>query len=296
VSSGQYTPPQWGHTPAQVSITVPPQPGTTVPVSTATLSPTAAGESITSGLDTVSLNPGGGTTETALSQGTYTVYVFDAVLDLEHEQALETTNHPVQTGADINSHAYLMPARLSMSVGMSDVMTAFQGQNTQGITASLFTGGATKSVSAYQTMLTLQSQRALLTITTRIRTYVNMLVANIAPREDFRTVTGLRMRIDFRQVLTGSASTTPLTARSDATQTSGLGQVQPQVVPPATQSQFGLPVSTSSPAESFTTPGTDQPTQNLLNYINSGQTVHAPGTGSYSSCPLTCLANQPVPR
>ncbi len=285
IPTGPYTPPQWGRG-ATISITVPPQPGTSVPISAATLDTQTVAQ----------LSAGGASTDSALSQGVYTVYVFDAVMELEHEQTLEVTNHPVQTGADINSHAYLMPARLGLIVGMSDVMAAFQGTNAQGIKASPFTGGVTKSVSAYRTVLSLQAQRALLTVTTRLRTYDNMIIAAVSPREDFRTVTGLRMRVDLRQILTGSASTAPLTGRADATQSSGLGQVQPQTVPSSTQNQFGLPSTPTSSPESFTAPTIDQPTQNLLNYLQSGQTVNTPGAGSYSSCPLQCLANKPVPQ
>lgn len=278
MSTATYTPPQW-RGPATISITVPPQSNTITVGAPASLT----------------LTPGGGTNATSLTGSAYTVYVFDAVLELEHAQELQVTTHPVQTGADINSHAYLMPAELMMSIGMSDAMAAYQGTNVQGVQATAFSGGSTKSVSAYQTMLALQAQRSLLTITTRLRTYANMLITRITPREDYRTITGLRMRVEFRQILTGTINTTKLTPRPDATQSSGSGQAQPGVVPSATQQQYGTP-STATTKPSYTTPTVDAPTQNLLNYLRSGQTVNSPGAGTYSSSVLSYLSNLPVPQ
>jgi hypothetical protein len=55
----------------------------------------------------------------------FRTYVFDAVFSLEHDQRLTKTMHPVQTGAALSSHAYLMPAHLTMMVGMSDAMQSY---------------------------------------------------------------------------------------------------------------------------------------------------------------------------
>lgn len=193
-------------------------------------------------------------------------YVFDAVLLLDHEQRLEKTAHPVQTGGVISSHAYVMPARVSLDIGMSDVMDAYStstglannasstgGSVTPASTAT-FTGnpyggsGKGKSVSAYQTMLTLQAQRVPLTVVTRLRTYNNMVVTSVAPQESGKTVAGLRMRVDFEEIFTASTTTAPASARPDSTATTGLGTVNPSPVPAATQMQFSPNVpSFSSP-------------------------------------------------
>jgi hypothetical protein len=231
---------------------------------------------------------GDGSPVLSVSGSTQTTYVFDAVLELDHEQRLEKTHHPVQTSADISSHAYLMPARVSMYVGMSDAMAAYSnGLNSAGalsgsvgasnITASTvapFTGlSSSKSVNAYQTMLSLQSARQPLTITTRLRIYTNMVITSIAPREDFKTIAGLRMRVEFEQIFTGATSAVPVTARPDATQSTGLGAVSPQPVPKSTQQQFQVPSQLPPTVKNLADPFT----------FNLTAPIAVPGAGSHSS-------------
>ena len=141
MSSQAYTPPQWANTPSMVSLTVP-----------------AQNKGVRGNL--------GGPQGTAPDgsplfiigtpvKSAPNVYVFDAVLDLEHWQSLVKTQHPIQTGADISSHAYLQPAKLTMYIGMSDAMAAYMAD---GVTP--FSGASnSKSVNAYQTMLDIQAVR-----------------------------------------------------------------------------------------------------------------------------------------
>ena len=222
-------------------------------------------------------------------------YVFDAVLDIEHEQRLEKTQHPVQTGANISSHAYLQPASVSMSILMSDVATAYASGAATGTTAwgatpsntTPFTGDVSRSVSAYQTLLTLQANRSLLTVTTRLRTYNNMLVTSIAPREDYRTTTGLRARVMFEQVITATTSSkagvsassssstgASVSARPDATQSSELGVVQPSAVSTTTQTQFQYPQTSTTSTSTYTT---------TADSLNESSSVNVPGAGDHSS-------------
>lgn len=280
---GAYAPAQWSAVPAQVSITVPPQPGSTsvtAPDNGASLPGASAS------LD----NYSAAASQNALNAASYTVYVFDAVLSIDHNQTLEKTKHPVQTGADISSHAYLMPASVTLDIGMSDVMAAYTGVNAQGISASAFSGSASKSVSAYQTLLQLQASRSLLTVTTRLRTYTNMLITSLPPREDYRTITGLRCRVEFEEILTGSVSTSPVTARPDATQSNGLGVVDPSTVPASTEAQFS--VTPVAPDTSTTNPLTTPAQLPPLPDINGPDSVGSlynigtvNGAGSYSSSP-----------
>ena len=267
--AGPYRPPQWSSGPAMVSITQ-------VPTQNQN-----SGFAMVDGVPTL-----GG------SGSTQTTYVFDAVLELEHDQRLEKTRHPVQTGAAVSSHAYLLPARVAMYIGMSDAMDAYSnGQNNTNSagsaspdTVSPFTGASSsKSVNAYQTMISLQAARQPLTVTTRLRTYTNMMIVGVSPREDYKTITGLRMRVEFEQIFMAStvaggstvAAQPAITARPDTALPAGLGQVNPSVVPSITQKQFQYPQGSG---------GAGQP------YISStGEkfyyptTASVPGAGSYSS-------------
>jgi hypothetical protein len=233
----------------------------------------------------------GASLSSATGTASPTTYVFDAVLELDHEQAMETTNHPVQTGASLTSHAYLQPATVTMSILMSDVVQQYStGQQGSAIaqggaspsTAAPFSGNGSKSVAAYQTLLSLQSARQPLTVTTRLRSYQNMMITAISPREDHKTITGLRVRVTFKQIITGAATTaqaSPVSARPDATQITGLGTVNPSPVPASTQNQFGV-----TPQEPSLGPS-----------IENGLTiVNVPGAGNYSSEPgQTSLPSNP---
>jgi len=268
-ASGLYRPPQWVG-PPMVSITVPQQ----MQQSTQDLS--------TSSVD---LSPS--------AVGTVT-YIFDAVLDLEHEQRLEVTRHPVQTGADISSHAYLVPARLVMAVLMSDTVDQYAAGSQQldgsgPSTMSTWSGNTSKSVSAYQQMQTLQAARQPLTVVTRLRTYTNMVIASISPREDYKTITGLRMRVEFTEIYTATVATVPNSARSNTTDSSGLGQTGTQPVSSTTQNQFGVPVNPVG------TSLTDL-TSSLLGYLQSGSSVDVPGAGSYSSTNINNLSTLQAPQ
>jgi hypothetical protein len=252
--TGIYTPPQYAAGPAMVSITVLSGGTPVAPAST----------------QANTMYPALATANASASPVTATMYVFQAVLSVEHAQRLEKTHHPVQTSADVSSHAYLMPAQCVMDIGMSDAMAAYTSAS-----VTKFSGSSTSaSVNAYQTMLALQASRSLLTITTRLRTYSNMVVGSISPREDSHTITGLRMRIEFEQILMASASTVPVTTRSDVTTTTGLGTVNSSSVGSTTQSQFKVP-ATSIPSSATSTGGA----------FAVHCPINVPGAGAYSSVP-----------
>ncbi len=169
-------------------------------------------------------------------------YVFDAVLSLDHDQTLTKTHHPVQTGASISSHAFIEPARLVMSVLMSDVAGSYTAgvNQTSAPYVQTWKGSTSKSVSAYQQMLALQSQRVPLTVTTRLRTYQNMLITRVSPREEARTITGARFQLEFEQLFIANTQTTPVSTRPNDTASTGLGPVNTQPVPTAVDDQFGV--------------------------------------------------------
>lgn len=154
-----------------------------------------------------------------------TLYAFDAEFTIEHEQHLTKTEHPVQTGASISDHAFINPARLIIDIGMSDVMDAYYNPST-------WQGSTSKSVSAYQTMLALQFSRIPLQITTRLRTYSNMIITNLTPRDTVKTIGALKMTIEFGQIFIANISVVTTSARPQDTNNTDLGIVNP--TPPTT--------------------------------------------------------------
>ena len=223
--AGPYRPPQWSK-PAMVMVTVP---------AASSFTPGSLGQQLPTDVN------GTPTLQVTTTISYPTSYVFDAVLSLEHDQALTRTRHPVQTGAAVSSHAYIEPATLVLYVLMSDVTPQYAAApQKQAPYIQPWTGNASKSVSAYQQMLALQNQRLPLTVVTRLRTYTNMLIDRIAPREDEKTITGARFRIEFGQVFLASTQASPISARPNDTDSTGLGTVNS--VPPSatTQQQFGI--------------------------------------------------------
>lgn len=163
-----------------------------------------------------------------------TLYAFDAEIQIEHQQQLRKTEHPVQTGASISDHAYLEPAQLVLDIGMSDAMDAYFNPST-------WIGAPTKSVSAYQAMLALQFSRIPLQITTRLRTYQNMVIESLTPTDTYKQVSGLRMRVEFGQIFLAEISQPTVSARPQDTNATNLGIVNPQPVTGAQQSQNNVP-------------------------------------------------------
>lgn len=213
-------------------------------------------------------------TITPVTKRAATTYVFDAVLSAEHDQTLTKTHHPVQTGASVSSHAYIEPAQLVLYVLMSDVAQQFTAVATAGTTGQPWTGSPSKSISAYQQMLTLQAVRVPLTVVTRLRTYQNMLILKVSPREDDKTITGARFRIEFEQLFVANTQATPVSARPNDTDATGLGAVNVQPPSSAVVQQFAVPPEATVnkiPGQASAAP---QPT-----------TVNVPGAGTASSTP-----------
>ena len=136
-----------------------------------------------------------------------TTYFFDAVLRAEHVHSLRKTEQPVQSGASIADHAFDLPKRLIVDIGMSDAMASFKdGQ---------WTDAATKSISAFQTLSDLKSSRVLLAVTTRLFNYENMLVEDVRAVDTARTAHGLRALVVFSEALTGIVEQNPASSSGE---------------------------------------------------------------------------------
>jgi hypothetical protein len=295
-----WRPPQWNNKAAMVSVTVPA--GYTAPQSSGAVDPTTNTYTIA-----------GATKQAATS------YVFDAVIGLDHEQVLTKTRHPVQTSASISSHAYVEPAQLVLYVLMSDAAAQYVPSNqTNPPYATQFTGNKSKSVSAYQQMLTLQAARIPLTVTTRLRTYNNMLIMRLSPHEDHKTITGAKFRIEFEQIFVASTQVTPNSTRPNDTGTTGLGSANTQVPPASVDTQFQVHAygtGPDGPSEAVplppdlhngSTPVVDNgvpgylvttrpgyPPDFVPQYSNSVRKIDVPGAGNFSSVNTNALKQVP---
>lgn len=119
--------------------------------------------------------------------------LFDAVLHVDHSLNVVTTDHPVQTGANISDHAYKENDEVTLEIGMSD--------------AAVSSGGSNRSVNAYQTLRSIAANRELVTLVTRLNTYPNMLIVSLSAPDDYTTMFGLRATVTFKQIKIVSVST-----------------------------------------------------------------------------------------
>jgi hypothetical protein len=169
---------------------------------------------------------------TATLPNTQTLYVFDAVLRMAHEQRVTKTRHPVQTGAAIADHAYVEPARLVLEIGMSDAMDAYQ--------KGTWIGGATKSSSAYQVLLAMAFARIPLVVTTKLRTYLNMVIEYVGAEDTVHTIAGLRARIEFGEIFVANTQVVTDSSRPQDTGKTDLGSVNPAAPTAAQTSQNSI--------------------------------------------------------
>jgi hypothetical protein len=166
-------------------------------------------------------------------------YVFDAVLKLAHRRTLRKTQHPVLTGANISDHAYVEPSKVVLNIGMSDAMSSYNKETWE--------GAATKSVSAWQILKTLQLNKTLLQLTTRLDTYVNMLITDLSADDDNKTLHALRATIVLEEIISASVTSTPnVSARPQTSDTSQGGVIQ-STSPNAAQVQQNVIPSTLWP-------------------------------------------------
>ncbi len=209
------------------------------------------------------------------------VYVFDAVFKVEHSRELRRTEHPIQTSAgsaaiSITDHAYLLPSRVELEIGMSDAMDSYS-RNEWGSTAS-------KSISAYQTLVNLMQSRLLVTLTTRLATYKNMLIEAVTSADTHQTRHGLRATVVLSEVFLADATAVAsvlrptlasddtaggVSARPQATDATPAGTQQTTPVPAALTAQHNL-TSSASPIPAFPT---------------------VPGAGNWSSGNLSSIGN-----
>jgi hypothetical protein len=206
----QYSPPNWNGK-ALYSITV----------------NTTTSTSLTSDPSVIQMDVSGAAQNAASST---TMFVFDGMKLADHDQSCIPTQHPLQAGYNIADHAVLQPARLVLEVLMSDAIAAYS--------TGMWTGNPSKSISAFQQMQTLMQNRALLTISTRLQTYNNMLLVNVKSQDSQRHYSGqLSMILTFQQIFIGTIAIQSNSAREQTTGSTEQGTVNGQTPDATTLAQ-----------------------------------------------------------
>ena len=147
-------------------------------------------------------------------------FFFDAVFRTEHSLHTVITSHPVQNGANISDHAYLEPARVTMEIGMSDVgSSTIFGQ---------FMANSSKSKAAFEALLKMREKRLPVDISTRLKSYKNMMIEDLSFPDDINTFYGLRATVSMRQVIIAEvAKVSKVSQRPNVSESTQAGKVVP---------------------------------------------------------------------
>lgn len=110
----------------------------------------------------------------------------DVIVDENHTDDMEITEHPVQQGAKTSDHAYKQPSLVSITGGVSDC----GGDE----------GGYRRSVETYEALLALQAKAEPMDVITGKRSYKNMLIKSLGVTTDEKTENSLMFTAELKQV------------------------------------------------------------------------------------------------
>lgn len=116
----------------------------------------------------------------------------DIVVEEVNRDTTFITNHPVERGAAISDHAFMMPVEVEMRCGWSDSSGGYQGY----------------SNAIYQALQKLQIARQPFTVVTQRRLYQNMLIGGLEVTTSAATAYALLVRVFLREVIIVSTQTT----------------------------------------------------------------------------------------
>lgn len=123
--------------------------------------------------------------------------IFDASVVENHSQNATVTKYPVETGSDIADHIRVEPLSFTMTGAVS---------NTPIIPlASLTAQGDRRAENAFEKLRELQEKGALLTVTTTLRTYKNMVLTAISVPRDASRGNIVEAALTFEEMVTAKA-------------------------------------------------------------------------------------------
>lgn len=117
------------------------------------------------------------------------------------------TAHPVETGAAVTDHAFLVPARVEMVCGWSDSTAGYAGYVDM----------------IYEELLALRNTREPFTVSTGFRNYDNMLIRALTREIDDKNTNSLFVAVSLQQIIItntqGGGGTAPNAAQADPSTT-----------------------------------------------------------------------------
>lgn len=148
---------------------------------------------------------------------TFGAFTFDAVFNTSHNQLATVTEHPLESGAPVADHAYIEPAEVPITIGMSDAATDV---------GTIAGKSSDRSVIAYNRLLALMHLFEPVTLITRLATYEDMLITSVAADDDYTTQHALKATVIFKHIQMVAVSTVTIqqkTSSSKSTSKSSSG-------------------------------------------------------------------------
>ena len=145
----------------------------------------------------------------------------DLAIRERHRDSLGITAHPIQTGAAITDHAFVMQPEFTLEFGWSNSSLRAIGEDfTNTSVTDILTGNLGEGYisQVYQTVLALQSSRQLCTVTTGKRSYKNVLIESVETFTDAESTYSMVITMNCKALQLVSVATTSTTSVSQATQ------------------------------------------------------------------------------
>lgn len=117
---------------------------------------------------------------------------FDCVISENHVSEIEITSNPIETGSEVNDHAYIKPKQVTLDVA----------DNNAALT--------------YNALVLFQQSRIPFFMITGLTLYKNMLIHSINAHRDKQTARILRATIILREVIIVSTGSAPFSLSQQA--------------------------------------------------------------------------------
>lgn len=122
----------------------------------------------------------------------------------QHALEMTITSHPIETGAKIVDHAVKQPEKVSLEGVVSD-LTPFESTSSDPVV---------RNAEAWQTIVKMMEGRQLVTVSSPIHIYTNMVITRATSRRDHSTGRGLVFSVDLEEIKFPSDEKAKFTAAS----------------------------------------------------------------------------------
>jgi hypothetical protein len=141
----------------------------------------------------------------------YNELIFDAVVEDVHESEIEVTENPVEFGANISDHAFVLPRRVSVAGRISDI--SFRDRPDDPLASSITDENSTRSADAWALLNQIKDRRQPVYIDTHLQTYENMLLVSLKTTQDAERARVLDVEMEFKEIFVVQAPESEFSAQ-----------------------------------------------------------------------------------